>query len=96
MLEKKKLSLFVCIHLMTNRIMSPRNNIGRTLPHESDGVIRRVAGSRTRGGLQKEFGTKLRFSTAFHPQTGGLSKLLRTCYELVCWTWELTGRNICP
>ena len=59
--------------------MPPRNNISQTLPHESDGVTRKVAGSRTRGDLQKEFGMKLRFSTAFHPQTDevGERKLLR-------------------
>lgn len=34
---------------MTNRIMPPRNDISRTLPHESDRVTRRVTSPRTRG-----------------------------------------------
>lgn len=49
-------------------------------------------------GLLREFGTKLRLSIVFHlrqmDSQKELSKLSRTCCELVCWIWKVIRKNV--
>ena len=78
------ISRIVCLHGVPKTIISDRGSLFTSQFWHS---------------LQEAMGTRLSFSTAYHPQTDGqterVNQVLKICFGLVFFLMGRTGRNAC-